>query len=123
MKLPTLILSFFLLPVVLQKTPATNSTPQESDIAPKIYDPNPKHIWNQLYDALLIRRDQTGTVYGADGLDPLLWSRTEHLLSGPSHQRALAVLDEFLRTHAQTQVRDPAKRALFASKLWAVFDW
>lgn len=124
MKLPaTMVLSVLLLPAVFQQAPATRPNLEDSGSIPNIYDTNPKHIWNRLYDALLIRRDPSGAIYGADGLDPLLWDQTEHLLSGFSHQRVRAILDEFLQTHAENQIRDPAKRALLQSKLWAVFDW
>jgi hypothetical protein len=61
--------------------------------------------------------------YGADALDPLLWPQTEHLLAGPSHRRALDLLDEFLRTHSENLIRDPVKRALLQYQLWAIFDW
>jgi len=120
--LAVVILSFLLSPAALQETPAIKNFPA-SGSRPTIYDPNPNHIWNRLHDALLTRRDPTGDAYGVDEIDPLLWARTEHLLSGSSHQRALALLDEFLRTHGENQIRDPAKRALLQSKLWAVFDW
>ena len=88
-----------------------------------IYDANPAHIWNRLYAALLVREDKHGTKYGADSLDPQLWYETEHLLEGPSHARALRVLDEFLQTHAENLIGDPVKRALLQHDLWAVFDW
>jgi hypothetical protein len=117
------ILSFLLLPAVLQEAPVASSNPEGSGSAPSIYDPNPKHIWNRLYDALFIRQDRTGARYGTDALDPLLWRETEHLLSGSSHQRALSVLDEFLRTHGENEIRDPVKRAVLQRNLWAVFDW
>jgi hypothetical protein len=45
------------------------------------------------------------------------------LLAGPSHARALRVLDEFLQTHAENLIRDPLKRAMLQRDLWAVFDW
>ena len=45
------------------------------------------------------------------------------MLTGPSHQRALSLLDEFLRTHAENQVTGPIKRAWLQRNLWAVFDW
>src|SRR5712692_203818 len=121
--LATVIFPFLLLLAVLQETPATRSNLEESGNAPGIYDPNPMHIWNRLYDALFIRKDQTGATYGADALDPLLWRETQHLLTGSSHQRALSILDEFLRAHAENQIRDPAKKALLQRNLWAVFDW
>jgi hypothetical protein len=118
-----LLFSTLLFAGVLHESRARSSSPEEAGKALAIYDPNPLHIWNRLYGALLIREDQTGDTYGADALDPLLWSGTRHLLTGPSHRRALTVLDEFLRVHGETQIRDPLKRALLQHNLWAVFDW
>lgn len=88
-----------------------------------LYDPNPKHIWNRLYEVLLIREDASGVPYGLDSLDPLLWLETRHLLEPHSHERAVRVLDEFLQTHAEKLVRDPVRRAMMQRDLWAVFDW
>jgi hypothetical protein len=84
------------------------------------YDPNPAHIWNRLYDALLIREGPTGAKYGEDSLDPLLWGNTKHLLA---HDRALRVLDQCLETHAENLIHDSVKRAIMQRDLWAVFDW
>jgi len=83
----------------------------------------PQHIWNRLYAALLVREDSHGGQYDADSLDPPLWLQSEYLLAGPSHARALRVLDESLQTHAENLIRDPLKRAMLQRDLWAVFDW
>jgi hypothetical protein len=91
--------------------------------APAIFNANPADIWNRTWCALLLRQDDQGREYGADSLDPLLWQETHHLLTGASHRRTLAALDEFLRTHAEREVRDPLERAIFQQDLWAVFDW
>jgi hypothetical protein len=37
--------------------------------------------------------------------------------------RALALADEFLRTHAERQITDPTRRAILQRDLWAVFNW
>ncbi len=95
----------------------------DSGTAVSIYDANPSQLWNQLYSALWIRQDQRGTIYGKDSLDPLLWYETEHLLSEPSHRQAVEVLDKFLEFHAEKQIPDPLKRAMFQRDLWAIFDW
>jgi hypothetical protein len=121
--LATLILSFLLFLAVLEQTHIASANLEESGSAPSIYDPNPNHLWNRLYDAIFIRVDQTGVTYGADALDPLLWRETKHLLSGSSHQRVLSVLDEFLRTHGENQIRDPVRKAMLQRELWAIFDW
>ena len=88
-----------------------------------VYDESPAHMWNRLYTALRVRTDQRGSIYGEDSLDPMLWQESEQLLSQPSHEVALGLMDEFLRTHAETQVQDPLKRAMLQHDLWAVFDW
>ncbi len=88
-----------------------------------IFDSDPNHIWNRTHSCLFVRQSGDGTDYGADTLDPLLWQRTQYLLTGDSHDRALTCLDEFLRSHAERAVQDPLKRAIFQRDLWAVFDW
>lgn len=96
---------------------------QNPEASVTIYDSNPDHLWNRLYAALLIRHDIRGQRYGEDSLDPLLWQQSEHLLSEPTHTRAIQALDEFLRTHGETLLRDPLKRVLLEKDLWAIFDW
>jgi hypothetical protein len=119
----TAILSWFLLPAGLQGTaaaaqphpgPSGSVLPTAAVAAP---------IAHQLHDLFFLRTDASGARYGEDALDPLLWRETVYLLRGPSHVRALRLLDEFLRTRAENQIRDPVERALLQRDLWAVFDW
>ena len=117
------LISLGFLATPLAETSATVSGPEGSPQAVTLYDPSPGHIWNRLHDALLVREGPTGVRYGAHSLDPLLWLNSKHLLVGPSHQRALKVLDEFLQSHAENLIRDPLKRAILQRDLWAVFDW
>ncbi len=72
---------------------------------------------------LYVRTAADGQEVGADRLDPLLWANTRHLLSGESHKRAVAVLDEFLNHHGEQLIPDPLRRAILQRDLWAVFDW
>jgi hypothetical protein len=111
--------------VVMALFAAVVSARRSSESEPRvvIYDPNPAHLWNRVDATLLVREDKHRNRFGEDSLDPLLWSESEHLLSEPSHKLASQVLDEFLRTHGETLVHDPLKRAVFAHDLWAVFDW
>lgn len=88
-----------------------------------LYDPNPNHLWNRLYRSLYRRVGRDGREYGYDELDPLLWSGTKYLLINPANQQAVAILDEFLSTHAERKIRDPLKRAILQRDLWAIFDW
>src|SRR6185295_7128064 len=64
-----------------------------------LYDPRPDHIWNRLYRRFYIRTAGDGKEFGNDTLDPLLWATTKYLITGPSHQQAVTLLDEFLSTH------------------------
>jgi hypothetical protein len=96
---------------------------QSSAPSVALYDSNPSFIWNRLYATLFVRQDRQGDLYGEDSLDPLFWAETEHLLAEPSHQRAMAVLNEFLRTNAEALVHDPVRKAMLQRDLWALFDW
>ena len=88
-----------------------------------LYDTDPGHLWNQLHQILRVRTASGGSEHGFDAVDPLLWRETKYLLTGPSHARAIEVLDRFLASHGERLVRDPLKRAVFQHDLWAVFDW
>ena len=90
-----------------------------------LYHADPHHLWNRLHRALFVRSyGKKGKTYGQDVVDPLLWANTtEFLLSGPSHGKVIATLDEFLADGGHKQVVDPLKRAVLQHDLWAVFDW
>jgi hypothetical protein len=88
-----------------------------------LFHPNPRHVSNRLYRLLHVRTDPNGKEYGFDALDPLLWSETSYLLSGKSHNQAVGLSEEFLRSHTELQISDPVKRAILQRDLWAVFDW
>lgn len=92
-------------------------------IGVSIYDADPQHLWNRLHHALHVRTDTDGREVGADRLDPLLWENTRYLLSGKSHEDAVAVLDEFLSRRGEQLFSDPLRRAILQRDLWAVFDW
>jgi hypothetical protein len=100
---------------------SSNNTPASEGW--KLYDPDPNHVWNRLYRSLFGRVGRDGREYGYDELEPLLWSNTKYLLTSPANQQAIAILDEFLSTHAERKIRDPLKRAILQRDLWAVFDW
>lgn len=88
-----------------------------------IFDPDPEHIWNRTYRCLFVRDGPDGIEYGLDTVDPLLWPRTQYLLTGKSHERAVACLDSFLRSHAERAIQDPLRRVILQHDLWALFDW
>ena len=97
--------------------------PQSPETSVAVYDDSPSHIWNRLYAALRVREDPQGNKHGVDSLDLMLWQNSDYLLTQPSHERALRVLDEFLQTHAEMLIQSPLKRAMLQRDLWAVFDW
>ena len=123
MRPATALVLLALVPIALWAAGAPPRAPQIPSISVTVYDGNPAHVWNRLYAALRVREDSRGNRYGEDSLDPMLWRESEHLLSQPSHGLALRALDEFLRTHAETLIQDPLKRAMLQRDLWAVFDW
>jgi hypothetical protein len=100
-----------------------NSQAAHATNAVAIYDPNPNQLWNRLHSAIFIREDLPSTRLVPDALDPPLWSRSTYLLSKPSHDKILRVLDEFLQAHAERLIRDPLKRTILQRDLWSVFDW
>jgi hypothetical protein len=88
-----------------------------------VYEANPNHLWNRLHQTLFVRTDRDGKKWGYDTLDPYFWGETTHLLKGESHQAAIRVLNEFLKTSAPEQINDPVKKAILQRDLWALFDW
>jgi hypothetical protein len=88
-----------------------------------LYHADPEHLWNRLHEALFVRVGPDGRTYGGDRLEPLLWRGSRHLLVGPSHRRALAILEEFLKDQGEKRFVDPLKRAVLQRDLWLVFQW
>ncbi len=88
-----------------------------------LYSPDPQHLWNRLYSSLFLRVDAGGNRFGPDSLDVLLWTDTKHLLTEPTHGRAIRVLEEFNETHAEKLIESPLKRAVMQRDLWAAYDW
>ena len=89
----------------------------------EIYAADPDQIWNRLFRLFYVRHARNGDQYGGDELDPYLWEETKYLLSGPSHDETLKLLDEFLRQHSENLVRDPLRRAVFQRDLLGVYEW
>jgi hypothetical protein len=91
--------------------------------AVRLYHDNPDHLWNRLHAALFVRVGSDGREYGGDRVDPLLWTGSKYLLQGPSHDKAAALLKEFVDTYGEKLIDDPLKRAILQRDLWSVFDW
>ena len=82
-----------------------------------IFDPDPQHPWNRLDAAL--STDEPVPDFSAVNWDEQFqrWAFTS-----PRYERALSELDAFVARKHDRLIRDPLKRALLQSKLWAVFD-
>lgn len=88
-----------------------------------LYTSDLTSVWNRLFQLLFVRRGPDGRAYGGDIVDPYLWRDTTYLLRGASHRRAVELFREFLGKHAEREVRDPLRRAVFQRDLRAVVDW
>jgi hypothetical protein len=88
-----------------------------------IYHTDPKHLWNRLHESLFARIGPDGRVYGQDRFEPLLWPESKHLLAGDSHDRAIALLNEFVEKQGEKLIDDSLKRAALQRDLWLVFNW
>jgi hypothetical protein len=94
-----------------------------------VYDPDPKHLWNRLHEALC-ERLEGGGIEDPGQLDPFLWENNPYWEAGQRYQRergenykrAVAVLDEFIAEKGERLIADPRKRALLQRDLWALFD-
>jgi hypothetical protein len=108
----------FAFPALLARQPAVRSSSES-----RLYDQNPGHLWNRLHAGLFIRIGADGRPYGADRIDPLLWIGSKYLLAGPSHERTINLLNEFIESHGERLIVDPLKRAILQRDLWTVFEW
>src|SRR5712692_5507006 len=111
------------LPSLEADSPASQPAPADSPAKATVYDPNPEHLWNRLHAALHGRTTSDGKTYGLDGLDPLLWPSSKHLLTKPRHGQVVGLLDEFLTKSGEKLIQDHLKRAMLQRDLWAIFDW
>ena len=96
---------------------------EEIDRLRPIYHPDREHLWNRLHEALFVRIGPDGNSYGHDRLEPLLWTRSKHLLEPRSCARAVRLLDEFLERRGERLINDALKRALLQRDVWLVFNW
>jgi hypothetical protein len=86
------------------------------------FAPQEEHPWNRLHRLLYTRAAKDGKSYVYEGLEAPMGAESHFLIDGASHEQAIALLDWFLRTSADKEVKDPLKRALLLRDLWYVFD-
>lgn len=80
-----------------------------------IYDHDPTHLWNRLYEAIATRTED-GIKYGVDNSEP-------YGLSVDDPAKLITILDEFIESNGQDRVSDGLKRALLLNDIWAAFDF
>jgi hypothetical protein len=109
--------------VLVPGSAVTDEPKEKEPIGSALYARDHDHLWNRAHSALLLRIGPDGRRYGQDRLEPLLWKESKHLLKGKSHERAVAVLEEWLRDDGASLIDDPVKRAVLQRDLWHVFNW
>ncbi len=114
----TLLICIGLLVLVAQVLAKPKEAP-----APALFHKDRDHLWNRVHATFFIRIGPDGRSYGDDRLEPLLWYHSNYLLEGKPAERAVAVLEEFLRDNGETLIDDPLKRAILQRDLWLVSNW
>jgi hypothetical protein len=89
--------------------------------ASPLFDPNPEHPWNRLREFFFVRKADDGLAYTREELEPPFQALSRYLVEGPTHERAIALLDNFLNQGSDQLIRDPLKRAVLQRDLWGVF--
>ena len=97
------------------------STRAAGPVPVTLYDKDPQHLWNRLYSALLTGNEDIDPTV-TDLLDPPLGGGS-FLLTGPTHARALALLDEFVQKGPRADAMNPMQRAVMQRDLLGVFHW
>jgi hypothetical protein len=120
------ILPAFLLTVaclLVTAVPGSADPKEREPVGTTLYHRDRDHLWNRVHAALLMRVGPDGKTYGEDRLEPLLWAESKNLLEGKTAERAVAVLEEFLKEKGETLIDDPVKRAVLQRDLWMVSNW
>jgi hypothetical protein len=82
----------------------------------------PPALVDRLRETLFVRTAPDGEKFGNTELDILVWADSRYLLTSPSREKAIQVLDDFIRSHGERLVHDPVERAMLQRDLWALFD-
>src|SRR5262245_37308555 len=77
-------------------SPADDPAPSRA-----IYHLDPIHLWNRLHEALFVRVGTDGRTYGHDRIEPLLWPQSNYFLTGTEHNRAAALLSDFVEKQGE----------------------
>lgn len=87
-----------------------------------LFDPDADHSWNRLHSHLHTRTIKEGERYDQESLEPVFVAQSSFLTEGPSHRKALTLLDQFLEKHQESSLENPLKRAILQRDLWAIFE-
>jgi len=82
--------------------------------AATLFDTNPAHPWNRLYDAL------QGTPPSSPDRFPS--QQRESFPDDAKLSEVIAALETFLKNHAEKLIRGTVQRAILQSLVWATFD-
>jgi len=104
--------------------PAPASLPEISRTSDRsLYESAARTHLESSLSTLLCQSSGDGKEFGYDTLDPLLWPATQYLLSGPSQQKALGLLDEFSFDPRGKSDHRPFEARGFATRSLGRFDW
>lgn len=88
----------------------------------RLYGSDPDGAFNQLHSTLYLRKGLEGEVFGADQLDPLLWTRSQFLLEPQSNGLAITALTRALDSVDELERLSLLQRAILQRDLWSIFD-
>ena len=87
-----------------------------------IYDPDPNHLWNQIFRSLYeIKDNNKGFCY--DETFFVLQNNLACKFDRKTQAEIAGKLDKFLKADAETLITSPLKKAVFQHDLWRVFEW
>jgi hypothetical protein len=92
----------------------TEAGASAADAPATIYDQNPEHLWNRIYQAIAVR-NEGAVAYGIDNAAPFL-----EPFDDPG--KLAGLLDDFLEHQGESRAAGSLQRALFQNDLWAAFD-
>ena len=91
----------------------------KAEAAEPMFDPDPAHPWNRLYQVLSVGIGDEGNSCG----NPDALRRLEpFLLQNATYDKAVRELDAFLKAKDDERIKEPIQRALLQRDLWYVFD-
>jgi cytochrome c553 len=111
-RIPT---AFFivLVGIVTACSAAAEGLKKSSSVGVTLYDPDPGHIANRVYEALF-------TWKGDQEVAPSHWPQQRFSLDSA---KVRAVLDELFKTDIRKEIPDPVKCVFLQRDLWLIFDW